>query len=270
MTISEKQEFLKKVDSFWKEGMLGEAEVYLLNAYKDSVKSGDDSFALTTANELGGVYRVMTKYAEGEKILLDAIALGEKIGIEETPEQAKTYLNLATLIMASGDVDRASKLFDVASSIMKEAECDLYTKASFFNNISGMLLQKKEFEKALTYIEVALDILEYMEGMEDQKGVSLTTKAQIKARLSAFDAAIEDLNKAKESFESIPFPSISHLAIMYFTYGEIYVEKEQFTDAIAAYSKSKELIATLGNTRNLQMVEQKLNRITRYVNNMKK
>ncbi len=252
------KEFLEALDRCFGEGRVSDAEAMLFTALNRAKAQHSMQDELMICNELIGFCRVMTRFREGADYARQAMILIDQLDIHETETEATTYINYATLMLQAGDKDKAQHLFQKASDIMKHASCDLYTKAGFFNNLAGLLLQNGQHEKALLYIDTALELLAYIDHMADQKGVSLTTRAQIRAGLGQYEAAIADLNEALESFSSIPDASITHVAIAYYTFGEIYLKMKETRKAKAAYLKAKEHILRLGDTSHLRMIEQKL------------
>lgn len=143
--------------------------------------------------------------------------------------------------MAFGSDAPPIDLFLKAKSILEEAgRKDSYEYASVLNNLSLVLQEAGEFEKAY---ELAAAALEYMRrgiGMEHEVATSLNNLANIKLRQGNMDAAAKLASEALALYEGMAEKNSHHAAALS-TVAAIYFRKCEYADAEASFRKAMEL-----------------------------
>ena len=93
------ENFYSTLDNFFMEKKIDKAELFL----KDTLSEAEDfELIIVACNELGGLYRVLSRYDEGMPLYEKALESLRRIGDAESENYATTLINYATILSMSG------------------------------------------------------------------------------------------------------------------------------------------------------------------------
>lgn len=223
--------FFRELDLLFSRQEIQKVEPYLMAGLAQAEHEGDLAAVLSICNELGGFYRVQTRYAQGAAVFQKALNCISALGLEKTPSHATTLLNYATMLTAAGHTKPALEAFETAASIFRQAGGDPYALAALHNNISSLYYQLQEYDRAMEHADTALAGILQLPGSEDEQGVTHTKRAQILARQGRPDDALAALEAAKAAFAAAPEKNPGHYGAMLLTMGEVYGDLRRWEDS---------------------------------------
>ena len=150
----------------------------------EAQSKGDLRAELSFRNECMGLYR---KCAEKENAYMNAekaLALVEKLDMDDTITAGTTYVNSATVYKAFGEAHRSIPLFEKAQAIyeklLKEGDGRL---GGLYNNMGLALLDEKRYEEAILAYEHALSVMEKVEHGNLERGITYLNQADVYDRM---------------------------------------------------------------------------------------
>lgn len=199
------KEILKKSDTLFEKGDAKEASSYLENCLQAAGMDNDWQSQLTILNELMGYYRSISNFDKAWEYAQKAADITARYGLDETLGGVTTYLNIANIYRALGQVDEAMELYlGVEKTYKKENLKGDYRLAGLYNNMSVASLEKGSHSDAIRYGEAAIQVLEQVPQSADERatvygnlaGVFLQSEAPDFERVGAY------LDRAAELFEN--------------------------------------------------------------------
>lgn len=232
---------LEEWDTLFRERRFGEGERMMLQALADAEAEQNYGMALSICNELGGFYRVMARYEEGVQIFEKAAEFLTLLGMTDTPEAATTHLNLATLHAAADDTKAALREYERAAALYEENGVNDYRLAALYNNMASLYIRLCAYDKAEESERTAIGMLETMEHLTDEYGVSHTVLAEIYLAKGDLQAAKEAISRAGEIFSSIEKPSPFHYTAYLGTAGNLCRACKEPEKAAGYYKRAMDL-----------------------------
>lgn len=184
----------------------------LCDAAAKREKRGEPSVAFGMLQEfIGRAYREERDYREASRWLEKA----EKTYRASDRPQSALVCNV---IVLDGESQRglkneeaASQRFRQALALIAEAKPNreeikmlAVTKATALTGIASIYLRRKEFEKALKYINQSVHILEIHNAPANTRSSAYTVKAKILRKLGQMDEAEEFAKRSKEVLDQVP------------------------------------------------------------------
>lgn len=136
-------------------------ESYLLHKLAESQEANAQALQLSVLNELMGFYRSRGEYAKNQPIIDRALNLANEMQLAGTEAGTTTLINAATSLRASGNYDRAEKIYTQA---LNESATTLGAKnrklAALHNNLSMLYSETGRTHDAIEELNQALEILQ--------------------------------------------------------------------------------------------------------------
>ncbi len=198
-------------DTYNSIGMLYNLDEDSLNAVKYFKKAksifkelGDFSSLASVYNNLGSMFRKLKDYKKAESYLLEAIKISEKIN--DLIGLSHFYINISLVYKAQKQVDKsilyATKSFNISKAAGLNENVQRSSKALY-----ELYKEEKNFNKALYYHELFIQIRDTMENIESQKSIiQLQTDFEYKQKRILAEAEHKlQLSQQKESAKQTQF-----------------------------------------------------------------
>lgn len=119
------ENFYQALDNFFMEKKIDKAELFL----KDTLSEAEDfELIIVACNELGGLYRVLSRYDEGMPLYEKALESLRRIGDAESENYATTLINYATILNMSG---RHEEVLDKYKEVVRILMRQCFSAGSF-------------------------------------------------------------------------------------------------------------------------------------------
>ncbi len=203
-------EIIKELDGFFAENKIEQAGEFLEEQLRLSRSLGDWRSELSILSELMGYHRRSGNTEKGILSVNEGLRLIEEHGLGRTVSGATVILNAATTLKCFGQAERSIPLFihtsRVYSQLLSPAD---YRFAGLYNNMALSYEDLGDYSEAEKYIRMALNLLEKMEGNENDMAASLCSLAEIYYKMNNEDERVEGcmekaweyLNSPKLSFD---------------------------------------------------------------------
>ncbi len=237
-------EFYNTLDTLFAEKKIGEAEKFLLESLGKAESESDFALVIAASNELGGIYRVLSRYDEGAALYekaLDALRKTRGAGGEN---YATTLINYGTILSMAGKFEEALSRYNeaVRTLQMQGIEGD-YRMAALYNNMSGLYQKKGDLNAAAAYIHKALLIIKKLSDSEVEVAISYSNLAGIYIRLGNLADAEKYAQQAVTGFRQISGDSDVHYSAAVCALGEVYFAKGEYEKAEEMFKEALGLIA---------------------------
>ena len=164
-----------------------EIDAFLCESLAKANEEKDYGAYVTIGNEMIGFYRSISQYDKCFQISEDTLMLMEELQLDGTEHFGTTLLQLYEQLLPPGD----------------------YRFAGLYNNISILLEQLNDNEKAAIFLERALDIIDKIPEGASEQASTRTNLALVKMKLGNTVEA-ETPARAAISFIVISCSSLSH------------------------------------------------------------
>lgn len=235
--------FFKELDLIFKTGNVKKAEEFILEWMEKAQKSGDIPAILAIANELGGIYRVTSRFQEGKNAYTVAIQAIKLLKLENTEQHGTTLLNLASVYAASKNNTEALKLYEQAAEIFVKAGLNNdYRLAALYNNISHVYDELNELNQAQLNAEKSLRIIETLPEFPIESATTYTSLACIYLKQKRFPEAERNLFTAEQIFKNQQGRLDPHYAATLSAMGELYYYTGNYILSIRYFEQALEMI----------------------------
>ena len=236
MTIQEK---LQKLDEWYAEGNLAQAEKQLKNWIGDADLEFEKEAKLTFYNELMGLYRTTGRAKQGAELAEQALSLIEELGAAGTVSHGTTLLNAATVCARAQMYDRSLELYAQAADIFgAQGLQNSYQMAGLFNNMSRIYGEKGDDEKALSFLEEALRIISAQDDCEEELATTWVNISYALMKLGRLEEADEYIRKAIIYYASPKGCRDPHYAAALAASAELETRRGNYEDALDSYEKA--------------------------------
>ena len=261
--------FYQALDNFFMEKKIDKAELFLKDTLSAAEAAEDFGLIIAACNELGGLYRVLSRYDEGMPLYEKALESLRRIGAADSENYATTLINYATILSMSGRQEEAlDKYKDVVKILQSHGAEGDYRMAALYNNMSGLYQAKGDFNAAAAYLHKALLILKNLTDAEIETAVSCSNLASIYIVLGNMQDAENYAKQAVEIFHAEAAEDDVPYSAALCTLGEVYFAKGEYAEAEELFSEALRLIARDYGTSNdsYRVVEKNLNLCSVVVN----
>ena len=225
----------QQLDALYEEN-LDNAYAYMMDIAIKAMNEDNDDVLLFILNELIGYYRVTSQVSEGEKIAQQLINILKVKGYDGTLQQATSYLNIATMYRAFGNLDQALILYQETENIYVQLNHHDLRLSAFYNNYSLLYLQRKEYRKAIDLAHQALKIVEEEKDYA-KMAVSYSNLAQMYILINQKEKAKDYVEKAIFLFKNYT-NNDSHYYSALASKGQYECEMGHFEEALVYYDKA--------------------------------
>ena len=184
----------QQLDLLYKES-LDNAYAYMMDIAIKAMNEENEEVLLFILNELIGYYRVTSQKEDGNRVALQLINILSVKGYDHTLYQATSFLNIATMYRAFGQLDQALSLYQETQRIYEKVNVHDEELSSFYNNYSLLYLELGQYQKA---IDLALCALKIVKKNQDypKMAVSYANLSQMYLSINQKEQAKECVNKA--------------------------------------------------------------------------
>ena len=237
-------EFYNTLDTFFAEKKISEAEKFLLDCLAKAEAERDFALVIAASNELGGIYRVLSRYQEGAALYEKALDALRKTCDAEGENYATTLINYGTILSMAGKFQEALERYNdaVKTLQMQGIEGD-YRMAALYNNMSGLYQKKGDLNAAATYMHKALLIIKNLRDSEAEVAISYSNLAGIYIRLGNLEDAEKYARQAVRDFRQMSGDRDVHYSAAVCTLGEVHFAKGEYEKAEELFSDALGLIA---------------------------
>jgi len=256
--------FYKELDELFRTGDIHQAEEYMIRCLETAKAEQDVPAILAVCNELGGVYRVINRFAEGRTIYALALEAIKILGLENTLQHGTTLMNLASLHTEERNRQEALAAYKQVEDIYRSQGLGKdYRMAALFNNISHVYDLIGDIPKALEYAEKSLEIILPLQDYPVETATTYTTLALRQMKVGMHREAGENLKKAEAIFRRLPGREDVHYSATLNAMGELSYYHGNRADAAGYFKRAMEIIkANYGESQAYQEVKRNLEKAT--------
>lgn len=238
-------DFYQELDNVFKTKDVKSAEKYILENLEYAKDERNTPAIVAISNELGGIYRVTSRFEEAKKVYAVALEALKILGLENTEQHGTILLNLASVYSESKEYKEALNLYEQVTHIFANSGLDKdYRMAALYNNISHVYDGLEQEEKALESAEKSLDIIRQLTGQEVELATTHTTLAQRYIKKQRYDEAENSLKLAERIFSSLPGKLNVHCAATLNTLGDLYYIQGNPALASKYFAQAMDMIKT--------------------------
>lgn len=232
-------QFYETLDSYFARQEIDKVDLFLVSSLQQAKEEEDYAAYISICNEMIGFYRSVSAFEKAYVAAEDVLLLMEELQLDHSEHFATTLLNTATAYRAAGDYAQALRYYRQAVQIYDGLlKPDDYRYAGLYNNMSILLEKMNENEEAIRYAELALSIIEKLEGGEMETATTLTNLALLYFKVSKHEKAKELLERALALFESSGENTDAHYSGALAGIGEAYYHMQEFDKALEHYEKA--------------------------------
>lgn len=266
------KQIYKKLQQFFAEGKMAEAEDFLIEMMQQAQQIGDYNSLIMLLNEMIGLCRESGQKKKSLAYGGQVLELMQQLGMQDSEAYATTLLNVATACRAAGKHVEAYQFYmEVFPLYEKWLEPGDWHFASLYNNMSLLFQETEEYERAAECQGKALQVLDAIPGREFEGAVThanlATTLCQISEQQGSGDIAgqaAEEAMLAIRTFEKLGVADV-HSAAALAAYADAMMLLEEYETAARYYTEAMERIERLvGRTESYERVAEKAERARGY------
>jgi len=230
-------EFYPALDAAYARGGMAEAEQFLLSI---TTVEGSEAVVLAAAfNELGSLYRGMSRFAPSLEAFQRALALTASLSGPQSSQYATILNNMAGTYRLSGDQDRAIEAFHRALSIYRAiGEESSYLYASLYNNLALSYRELGNTGEAIRCLEQALSLIRSLPDRRQELAITCNNLAALYHAVGDTHRAAACLDTALKEFEACPPEENVHYAAGLNSLASCLYAIGAYDRALDAYEKS--------------------------------
>lgn len=236
------REILEKSDALFAKGEAKEACAYLENCLQGACAESDWQSQLTIENELMGYYRSISHLDRAWEYAHKAIEIVGQHNLDETLAGMTTYLNIANIYRASGQVDKAMELYLQVEKVYKRENLEVdYRLGGLYNNMSVASLEAGKLSDAVEYGEKAVKVLEQVPDSADERATVYGNLAGafLHSKQPDFERVQSYLDRAAGIFEKECRNSPHYCGVLAMKAYTAYLSKD-LEGSLALYEKAME------------------------------
>lgn len=217
-----------------------EIDGYLCESLAKANEEKDYGAYVSIGNEMIGFYRSISQYEKCFRISEDILMLMEELQLDGTEHFATTLLNVATGYRAAGRLNESLSYYTRALQIYEQIlPAGDYRFAGLYNNISILLEQLNENEKAVIFLENALEIIDRIPEAASEQASTRTNLALVKMKLGRTEEAKELLKDAVNRYEALEGESTdAHYSAALAGMAEACFKEGDYGQALVYYEKA--------------------------------
>lgn len=235
---------IDRIEELYRSGSADEAERFMLES-RDAIladEAGDKADLIVVCNELGGLYREASRYADSiENFELALGATEELLGMRDCEEYATILLNIAGTYRYMRAFDEALARYRQSCEIFERLGLDdTYEYASLLNNVSLAYQDMGRYGQALEKAEASHEIIVDLKPGQVQEAISLMNLATLALRAGDMDTASSYSRQAIDIYAALDstsghYPAAVNLAAV------IDFKRGALEEALAGFERSAEL-----------------------------
>lgn len=195
--------FLETIDKLFEQNKVKEAETYMLDSLQQAEEAGEMADQLQILNELIGYYRQTSQKDALKEVMEKSILVAQSLGLSGTVAYATTAVNVANGYRSIGELEKSLQYYQAAEQIYSDKlEKNDMRLAGFFNNISLLHQERKEYDKAQTYLLKALEIVIHNHS-DFEIAVTYANLANTMVAAGKYESGKDYAQKAVECFDKI-------------------------------------------------------------------
>ena len=172
---------LVKLDEYFSKNDYQSAEKHILFWLDEAENENDNRTKLLLKNELMGLYRKLSRRDEALATVSSALALVNKMRIENDIGAGTTYLNSATVYKAFDMAEKALPVFEKAQKIYEKSLSQNDKRlAGLYNNMALALVDLKRFSEAENLYNKAISIMRQNQNGELEIAITYLNIATLK------------------------------------------------------------------------------------------
>lgn len=233
--------FFRRLDEMFAQGKSPEEiDIYLCESLAEANEEHDYSAYVSIGNEMIGFYRSISQYEKCFQISEDTLMLMEELQLDGTEHFATTLLNVATGYRAAGRLNESLSYYARALQLYEQLlSPGDYRFAGLYNNISILLEQLNDNEKAIIFLERALDIIDQIPEGASEQASTRTNLALIKIKIGKVEEAEILLQDALKRYEALEGEtSDAHYSGALAGIAEVYFKKGKYAEALEHYERA--------------------------------
>lgn len=234
------EQFWGHLDNLFQRNEIDKVEPYLLGELEKAKEAEDYPAYIVIGNEMIGFYRSVSQFKKAFDIAEDVLLLLEELQLENSEHFATTLLNAATAYRAAGELGTAYKYYLQALQIYEGLlPKDDYRFAGLYNNMSILLEQMNENEKAAELSKKALSIVCVLKNSEAEQATTLTNLALLYFKMDKPGEASKALEEALGIFEATGGEQTdAHYSAALAGVGEAYFRIGDYENSLLSYEKA--------------------------------
>lgn len=254
--MAEISHILNELDALFSTGDVKKIQHFLEEQIAGAIENREIDNLITLLNEMIGFCRDMGQFDAGENYCQKLYALVCEDPYKDTIPYATTLLNIANFKRAKKDFEESENLYiKVLPIYEKYLPAGDFRYASYYNNLSLLYQEIRQYEKAISCLEKALAIAKTYEEARIEVATTYTNLANCYLKLLDTKKARECIKEAFAIFEQDEKKDYHYggaLAAM----AEICVQEKQYDAASKYYEKTLEHLKmyTGKNTPQYQVV----------------
>lgn len=219
-----------------------EIDAFLCESLAKANEEKDYGAYVTIGNEMIGFYRSISQYDKCFQISEDTLMLMEELQLDGTEHFGTTLLNVATGYRAAGKFNESLSYYARALQLYEQLlPPGDYRFAGLYNNISILLEQLNDNEKAAIFLERALDIIDKIPEGASEQASTRTNLALVKMKLGNTKEAETLLQDALKRYEALKGETTdAHYSAALAGLAEVYFKKEEYEKSLSFYEKAAE------------------------------
>lgn len=234
------EQFWGHLDNLFQRNEIDKVEPYLLGELEKAKEAEDYPAYIVIGNEMIGFYRSVSQFKKAFDIAEDVLLLLEELQLENSEHFATTLLNAATAYRAAGELGTAYKYYLQVLQIYEGLlPKDDYRFAGLYNNMSILLEQMNENEKAAELSKKALSIVCVLKNSEAEQATTLTNLALLYFKMDKPGEASKALEEALGLFEATGGEQTdAHYSAALAGVGEAYFRIGDYENSLLSYEKA--------------------------------
>lgn len=229
---------LKQLDELFAKGDTLLIQNFLEDKIACFTKENEKDNLITMLNEMIGFCRDMGYFEKGDEYCNNLYTLVNEEPYKGSIPYATTLLNIANFKRAKKDYVLSEKLYlEVLPIYDKVLQKTDFRYASYYNNLSLLYQEMRQYKRAITCLEKALEIAKTYEEAQIEVATTYTNMATCYLKLSDLDNAEGCLKNAFEIFERDEIKDY-HYGGALSAMAELCVMKNDFKGATDFYEKT--------------------------------
>lgn len=235
-------EFFQHLDQLFAQKEMQAAETYMKESLAAAESEGDLGAVISICSELGGYFRVTSRFDEGIALYEKALDCIHRLGLDGSEHHGTTLMNYATTCTMTGDSQKALALYEQAAEIFRNAgfETD-YRVATLYNNMSLLCQDLNQYDTAVEKLDQAMSILQQLTESEIEQAVTYSNLAQVHMLRGCPEEAKTAVEKSIALFTSTSGDCDVHYASAVNVLGEIYYTEGNYAAAARQFEKAMAL-----------------------------
>lgn len=195
-------DFVNGLNELYQENKLEEVEKWLEFWEVQAREKRDLGVLLVVLNEKMNYCKGMDNLEKGCDAFLEACGVIDVMGISGSVASATTLMNGAGLFWASGDCEKALKLYSQAEEVYESCSISgTYENAGIYNDMSILYEQMEQYPQAAQCQAQVAEIMGKLENCEEELLAAYGNLGQLTFKTGSYAESAEAFKKAAELAE---------------------------------------------------------------------